>query len=209
MTTVVKDPYIFYKDDILTPEFCNHCIEKFENDRRPIPGQTSGGLDTTIKDSLDLRITALEDWTLEDNIFADNLQFCLDQYTNHLNKNIALIDRTTVSPKNMNPFNGAMGLSISDSGYQIQKTKPGTGYVWHNDFEVNNQNGIRYLTFIFYLNDVREGWTQFDSGQQVEPKQGRVLLFPSTWTYTHQGYPPKDTKYLVTGWIHLSIENMK
>ena len=66
---------------------------------------------------------------------------------------------------------------------------------------MNGEDGPRYLTFIWYLNTVDEGWTQFFNGNQVAPRQGRLLIFPSTWTYIHQGYPPKQTKYIITGWI--------
>ena len=65
-----------------------------------------------------------------------------------------------------------------------------------------NTDEVRYLTFILYLNSVEEGWTQFYNGNQVSPKAGRLVFFPATWTYVHQGYPPKQTKYLMTGWMH-------
>ena len=34
------------------------------------------------------------------------------------------------------------------------------------------------------------------------------MIFPATWTYLHQGYPPKQNKYIVTGWIFESIERV-
>ena len=94
--------------------------------------------------------------------------------------------------------------SITDTGYQIQKTEPGKGYVWHHDGQFD-QFKTRELTYILYLNDVDEGWTQFYNGNQVSPRAGRVIIFPATWTYIHQGYPPKQTKYLMTGWLHANL----
>mgnify|MGYP003314544719 FL=1 len=58
------------------------------------------------------------------------------------------------------------------------------------------------MTYILYLNTVEEGWTQFYNGNQVSPKAGRLVFFPAIWTYLHQGYPPKQTKYIMTGWMH-------
>ena len=68
--------------------------------------------------------------------------------------------------------------TVFDSGYQIQRTSVGKGYSWHDDFDLkgmNGEDGPRYLTFIWYLNTVDEGWTQFHNGNQVAPKQGRLL----------------------------------
>ena len=77
-------------------------------------------------------------------------------------------------------------------------------YVWHHDGQFD-QFKTRELTYILYLNDVDEGWTQFYNGNQVSPRAGRVIIFPATWTYIHQGYPPKQTKYLMTGWLHANL----
>jgi hypothetical protein len=210
MTTVNKDPYVYIEDNVFNDEFCKHVINKFENDSRQQWGVTGAGEDFLIKKSKDLQITDLADWQQEDAIFHETLQYGITQYTKHINLHIGnnLINRTTNLPKYLTPVSNSHGEQCTDSGYQIQKTLPGDGYIWHNDFQVNGANGIRQLTFIFYLNDVDEGWTQFYNGDQVQPKAGRLLMFPATWTYVHQGYPPKQTKYLATGWIHESIEKI-
>ena len=210
MTTVNKDPYVYIEDNVFNDEFCKHVIDKFENDARQQWGVTGAGENFSIKKSKDLRITDLPDWQQEDKIIHETVQYGLVQYGKHINLNIGsdLIVRTTHLPKLLTPISNIHGTQCTDSGYQIQKTAPGDGYIWHDDFQVNGANGIRQLTFIFYLNDVDEGWTQFYNGDQVQPKAGRLLIFPATWKYVHQGYPPKQDKYLVTGWIHESIENM-
>ena len=95
--------------------------------------------------------------------------------------------------------------NVTDTGYQIQKTNSGKGYIWHNDYEHDSQKS-RMLTYIIYLNDVEEGWTQFYNGDQISPRAGRVVIFPATWTYVHQGYPPLQNKFLITGWIHSNLE---
>ena len=208
MTTVNNDPYIMVRDDVFTKEFCEHCINKFEADNRKGQGGTSGGVDLHVKKSHDLLITHHDDWAEEDKSFLEVVQWSMREYEEHLQSLIPLITRTTHNNYVHAPFNSRSGNTITDSGYQIQRTLPGDGYIWHNDYEISRSNGARNITFIFYLNTVDEGWTQFYDGNQVAPVQGRVCLFPATWTYVHQGYPPKQTKYLCTGWIFESIDNI-
>ena len=208
MTTVNKDPYVYIEDNVFTDEFCKHVINKFDNDSRQQWGITSGGVNFVVKKSKDLRITDFPDWQQEDGVFYETLQYGINNYTKHINLKIPLMSRTLNVPIPLSAVLGIHGDKSGDSGYHIQRTLPGDGYTWHDDFQVNQENGIRRLTFIFYLNDVDEGWTQFYHGEQVEPKTGRLLIFPSTWTYIHQGYPPKQVKYIVTGWVYESTEKI-
>lgn len=75
--------------------------------------------------------------------------------------------------------------------------------ILHIIHEDSNWNP-RYFTFIWYLNDIHEdGYTEFIDGTKIQPETGKMIIFPSTWTYTHRGYPPKsEVKYICTGWIH-------
>ena len=207
-STINNDPFIYIEDNVLNTAFCKHLIDKFENDTRPEWGHTGGGVDLLIKKSKDLLITNLSDWQQEDTIFCETLGKKINQYNKHITDRIPLTSRTTNQPIQLSFKQGVHGNKITDCGYGIQKTAPGDGYTWHDDFFVDRFNGIRHLTYIFYLNDVDEGWTQFYNGNQVQPKTGRLLIFPSTWTYLHQGYPPKQDKYIVTGWASESIEKV-
>ena len=207
-STINNDPFIYIEDNVLDKPFCKHLIDKFENDTRPVWGETNAGVDLSMKKSKDLLITDYTDWKQEDTIFCDILGKKINQYNEHLDKRIPLTSFITNQPIELTCIRGAHGNNVIDCGYQIQKTEPGDGYTWHDDFFVDAVNGIRHLTYVFYLNDVDEGWTQFHNGNQVQPKTGRLLLFPSTWNYIHQGYPPKQDKYIVTGWVSESIEKV-
>ena len=99
---------------------------------------------------------------------------------------------------------------LKDSGshniydLKFQNTKIGGGYhIWH--FEADNKkNASRLMAFILYLNDVEEGGeTEFlYYPKRVKAKQGRLLLFPSSYTHTHRGNPPiSNEKHIVTGWL--------
>ena len=208
MTTVNNDPMVMVRDDVFTQEFCDHCITKFENDTQHHQGTTSGGTDLLVKKSKDLAISILPHWSQEDKSFSEIVTWSIEEYTKHLANRVVLLDRRKNEPIEINPVSSNGGGTVTDQGYQMQKTLPGDGYTWHTDFEVCKANGIRHLTFIFYLNTVDEGWTQFYNGDQVAPERGRVVIFPATWNYVHQGYPPKQNKYIVTGWIFESIDNI-
>ena len=60
----------------------------------------------------------------------------------------------------------------------------------------------RCLAFLFYLND-SDGLTDFpEQDVTIDPKCGRVIVFPPTWEYPHAGLPPTNTKYILSTYIH-------
>ncbi len=87
---------------------------------------------------------------------------------------------------------------------KIQKTKPSEGYhEWHCEHD-NRKNGSRLLLVMAYLNDVEEGGeTEFlYQSIRVKPKQGTMVVCPSSFTHTHRGNPPlKGDKYMINGWV--------
>jgi len=62
----------------------------------------------------------------------------------------------------------------------------------------------RFLVFFLYLDDNEEGWTGFDDDNlKVQPKAGRLLMFPPTWTFPHTAYKAKNKpKYIVGSYLH-------
>ena len=198
-STINKDPYIWYKDNVLSEEKCKEIINRF--DESPLTGQgvTGLGLDLSVKNSTDLQISGLEEWTDIDAIFHELISKCLQDYYDHLNKKIVHEYFTTGAKLFIPPTE-----DVTDTGYQIQKTRPHQGYVWHQDYMTR-----RLITFIVYLNTVEEGWTQFGNGDQIAPRTGRAVMFPATWTYVHQGYPPRQTKYIMTGWLHERADELE
>lgn len=87
---------------------------------------------------------------------------------------------------------------------RIQKTEPTQGF---HVFHFENARRVhfgRMAVFTVYLNDVPEGGeTEFlYKSLRVEAKKGRLVLWPSDWTYLHRGNPPlSGTKYIMTGWV--------
>lgn len=191
-----------YQSNILTPNFLEHVIKRFDEDDRKHDGVLGKGkINKDIKVSTDLHISRFPDWNSEDKIFNQAMYEALNNYKCYL--------------EDMNPYLFPFYDSITgvkDSGYQIQKTPPGGYYHWHSDeysfcyhdsIMKQTKNYTRGLTYIFYLNDVHEdGYTEFIDGTRIQPQQGKYLIFPATWSYVHRGYPPKsEDKYIATGWI--------
>ena len=192
--------FIFIKDDVLSSEFCESVIKKFEDEGQSKPGGTGrhNTFNPTVKQSYDLAVDPSKGWGDEDSVFCESLTKCYEIYYEKCVKSI--------------PGNNYYG-NLYDRGYNLQRTVPGGFYHWHNDFGVGDERpgklGERLITFIWYLNDVNEGgYTEFLDGTKVHPKQGRICFFPCTWMYGHRGVPPvNETKYICTGWLHAATED--
>lgn len=182
--------FIWEKQNSLSSEFCKNTIYKFERDLRKAKGRTLGGFDDAIKKSDDISLSRTPGWSEEDRVFYDSLNEGLTEYKEYLVENT----------------HHYIDYDLSDTGYQIQRTIGGEGYYgWHHDY-CQDENGVRKITFIWYLNTVDGpgGETEFIDGTKIKPEEGKLLFFPATWDFMHQGImPPKGVvKYLCTGWLY-------
>jgi hypothetical protein len=182
--------FIWEKQNSLTSQFCKHVIYKFERDLRKSKGRTLGGFDDSVKKSDDISISRVTGWEEEDKVFYESLNKGLSEYKEYLSSNL----------------HSYMECYLEDTGYQIQRTIGGKGYYgWHHDF-CKDENGDRKITFIWYLNTVDGpgGETEFIDGTKVKPEEGKLIFFPATWDFVHQGIMPPEgcVKYLCTGWLY-------
>jgi len=62
----------------------------------------------------------------------------------------------------------------------------------------------RFLVFFLYLNDNKGGHTDFPQFDiSVQPKTGRMTMFPPMWTHLHAGRKPIDEpKYIIGSYLH-------
>jgi hypothetical protein len=185
-----QNPSIVEFKKALQLDFCKQVIHKFNTDKRVIEGLIVNEtgvecVDKSIRQTQVLNLSTCEDWKEEDNTFFTSLTTCLGPYLDHV---VNIFYR---SPFDCPPV---------DSGYEIQKTSPKGFFTWHVD-AIKNTVPMRKLTYMWYLNSCEEGCTEFAFGQKIKPEAGKLLIFPSTWPYVHQGTPPKTTKYVCTGWL--------
>jgi hypothetical protein len=188
----IDDKFIYIEKNNLSRDLCNEIIFKFENDERRSEGVIAKGKDRNIKATTDLVITKLPEWNSIDKILCDILSNALQKYlfTKIIvngNNNCPLFILSQIVNTTARITNDKGDYNITDFGYQIQKYDKNTGfYIWHNDFVNENTGRMRYFTFIWYLNDVEEGGeTEMRGNMRIKPETGKLLLFPSTWTYPH------------------------
>ena len=188
----MKD-FIWIEHNSLDPDFCSYVIDKFEKDIRKKPGLIGrGDINKSIKSSTDFMISYfLDEWKEEDKVLFEAINSGIQKFR----------DKLKHVHQNYDMFRTA---NVKDLGYQIQRTLPGEFYTWHHDSEYTSKDGVRILTYIWYLNDITEdGYTEFIDGTRIQPETGKLIIFPATWSFLHRGYPPKkETKYICTGWVY-------
>lgn len=82
----------------------------------------------------------------------------------------------------------------------VNRYAPGEFYHPHSD---DGPGHNRIISALVYLNDVPEGGeTEFvHHGVSVAPQEGRLVIFPSNYAYTHAAHPPVNgTKYSAAFW---------
>lgn len=82
----------------------------------------------------------------------------------------------------------------------VNRYEPGDRYLPHADAGPGHP---RVISAVAYLNDVDEGgeteFSLFDVS--VQPKAGRLIIFPSNYAYRHAALPPVDgVKYSAAFW---------
>ena len=89
------------------------------------------------------------------------------------------------------------------SSAKLQITEPPSG--GYHTFHAENIPWIsrdRVLAWMVYLNTIDEGGeTEFlYQARKINPKAGRVVIWPASFTHLHRGNPPRSTKYIINGW---------
>ena len=104
---------------------------------------------------------------------------------------------TFTAAKNVHPFN-------IENNIKIQHYHPSEGfYEWHSENTGHKENSKRHLVFMTYLNNVKDGGTEFKYQNITSPAiKGLTLIWPAIWTHTHRGQiSPTDSKQIITGWF--------
>jgi len=187
--------FIYECEDVFPVDFCNRVIDKFEKSNLKFKGVVGMGIDD-IKKSTDLRIYDEPEWVEEEKYFRDMIRKAVKKYETFLLK----MDVDDEVKKEMSDI-----LTNSHvCSPQIQRTKPGEYYHWHHDQPLEPPNWNLY-TYIIYLNDIEKdsgGTTEFSCGKSIQPKAGKIIFFPCTWTYFHRGKTlEKGVKYIATNFM--------
>jgi len=88
--------------------------------------------------------------------------------------------------------------------FRIKKYNPGGSDMFNTHVDVQDYaSARRFLSFMWYLNDVDAGGKTVFSGLNIEPKRGKLVVFPPLWMFPHKGEPPMSgPKYILTTYLH-------
>lgn len=203
------DSLIQLTEKTLPSDFCKFVIETFEKSNfLVIEGLSGGGLNKSIKDSNDIMIPKAaevsKEWLFIYDYLRENLLCSLVEY---LRKNPFCYTNSQYSSDLSLIATAAASFGSLNNGtphMQMQRYIDNQGYhAWHHENE-GGTTSRRELFYIYYLNDVKGGETEFKfNPMKIEPKEGNLLMAPAYWTHKHRGNSPLNgqTKYIITGWI--------
>ena len=173
--------FIEIYDDIILPEECDLLIKKFNN------------VDITRKVFTSQSAAKKVGTTLYCG-FTDSLY---DDFNIPLQKSLNVgLERY----RNKYPCLETSSKWDIDAAYNVQKFADGGGYFTLH-CEQDDIQPSRMLVWMIYLNDALSG-TEFPNQDTViQPKKGRMVVWPAAWTHSHKGVTPnKGDKYMATGW---------
>jgi len=219
--------FIRIYNNMLTPEFCEACIHKFESSQHQQPGSTGQGVDKIKKNSTDITINLFPDeWEQE----ILQLQQSVLQGLMHYVREHPFMLAGAIALQQQKPDGSVEQISYRDiesmddqalagliqtvyrlGSINIQKYNKGEGgyFYWHSEHyphpnDPHNDSLHRTLLWMFYLNDVAEGGeTEFYFQQaSCRPERGALVIAPAGFTHTHRGQMPQSNdKYIFTSWL--------
>lgn len=179
------DRYILEIPNLIPKEFCDHLIQKFESDQRKVRGvigpEHAKIVDESCKKSVELYISSSLGWEKEDQTICKYIKIAIKKYINAVKDNFK-------DKNNNDMFNDILDYDLCDTGYEIQRIDRGPGYSWHHDGPIMIPG--RVANMILYLNTLEPeegGTTELISGHKIRPEAGKILFFPSSWTFAHCG----------------------
>ena len=181
--------YVMIVDDCLTKETCDSLIHKFDNAEDLILSNHSWEQD--YRSFKELNLTTHPEFEEEQQMFYD------------------------ISKELYRFYEKKCGIDFFPKHYGFEDVRmkrydnnDQDQFGWHTDVG-DYQSARRYLVMFYYLNDVEEGGqTAFndkinDNYLTIQPKQGRIVMFPPMWMYPHIGMKPiSNPKYIISTYAH-------
>lgn len=194
--------FVFVKDNAFSDEFCDGLIqdfEKYNSQNLTSEGRSGLGVDYNVKRSMDINLFSY-------NELNEKYSAQIGEKFNHYLSNEYLVNL----PFN-DKFDSSKELFYGNTYYEcfnVQKYDKLKGHynAWHIETGTLDFSK-RLFVFLLYLNDVDQGGQTeiFYSGHKIQPKKGRLVIWPSTFPYVHKGHMPiSDDKYILTTWLSYS-----
>jgi hypothetical protein len=199
------DHCIFEIDDFISKEKCVEIIERFEND----PEKRPAGIMTFSSDNREVpsvivdekRKSGREVLVNPENRWSDLYFFILETFAKKVSMQVPdrfckHFEKYGEDPDVINDVYFKDNKLFPGPGLTLNCTTPNTSYAWHSD----HGDAMIYFTGLLYLNDIDPedgGATEFLFGKRVQPKAGKLLMFPSVWSVPHRGMHVRVNKYAI------------
>ena len=180
------DDLIHIIPNAIDKDVCKDIIHRFEKDDRKQPGVTTLGSKQDLKKSIDLNISICDEWKDIDDILFKSVS---DGFTEYI--------------KQVSFENGIFWpVNLKDDGYNVKRYDTDGYFHWHSDMNCYMNGWSRIVAFIWYLNDLDSGYTEFVHGRKIYPKEGQLIMFPACWSFPHRGVSPTTgKKYIITSFM--------
>jgi len=208
----INTSFIACYDNAFTDKFCDDTVRMFHHLQDKYGDQFPDESDNPMvnhkfnnvshrRDNSRFLQQIADEWDEDDR--QDNLRLCKTFYDT--------ID------KYLKEYIKSIGKSLGNlkaDCFKVHHYPPGGHFaVFHHEHSGENERyKSRVLVYMLYLGEDicnGEGTTEFIyQGIRVEPKKGRLVIFPADFTHTHRGYPTyQQEKYIATGWWLLNSGN--
>ena len=191
------DPYIYINNKCISKDLCYDIIDIFKqhttNKAKTLSGVNTQILNAHGVSSIDIRHN---DWSKINDLVKNELILNVNNY-------ITNIDR--INNQSIYKHFKSQDIVFDNFNIQVYKSNENGHYIYHTDNNIDTNNSTeRCITFILYLNNVEEGGeTTFYNNIKIKPQGGKLVLFPSTWTYPHCSCPViSNDKYIIVGWLN-------
>lgn len=177
--------FIHVYDDVLTPEICYFLIdvfesnidkhEKIENDGKPNFTQFNLTENCKLTDEIN---------SVHDHLISKVFEYKKKYYE--------FVDERCFPD------------SHSFEQFRIKKYNSGGEDRFDTHVDVMDyKSSRRFLSFMWYLNDVVNGGETVFEDLIIKPKQGSMVVFPPLWLFPHRGNSPQNqSKYIVSTYLH-------
>ena len=176
----MNQDYITVYDNVITPNICDDFVKFFEDNKSH-----------SFKEKEDWR--SFQELNLGEfpnilNQVEDIFQPCIKRYQKDNN----ISDLIWPYAHEFEVSNIKKYLPNDDDRFDLHADSNSTGTM------------SRFLSMFIYLTDNDSGHTSFpDRDIRIQPKKGRLLMFPPNWCYPHAGEKVTDkSKYILSSYCH-------
>ena len=172
-------------DDALEPNICDFLISLFEQ----VPDKQERVVNDRKPNFTQFNLTENRELNEEVNQVQNHL---IQKTFDYKNKYYEFVDKRVFPDQH------------AFEQYRIKRYVPNENEAFDTHVDVvDHETSRRFLSFFWYLNEVEVGGeTQFKD-LIINPKRGRLIVFPPLWMFPHKGLDPiSGPKYIISTYLH-------